>query len=55
VHIVGRYLQILFDGNQICKSQAEDAALKSFETLRLKTFKVKDFFSDAIMFKKVMD
>lgn len=45
-HLVGRYLQVLFDGSPNCKSAVELSAKSSFETIRCKTFRVKDFFND---------
>ena len=36
------------------KRAAEKTAKDSFETIRLRTFRVKDFFSDAQLFKKAV-
>jgi len=47
---VGRYLKILFDGNPQLKDQIERETRINEETIRIKTFKVKDFFNDALTF-----
>jgi hypothetical protein len=36
------------------KRAAEKSAKDSFETIRYRTFRVKDFFSDAQLFKKAV-
>ena len=50
-HIVGRYLQVLYDGNLDCKKELEETAKTSYETIRFQTHRVKDFYNDAIYFK----
>jgi len=37
---VGRFLQILFDGNIVCKEQAIEKAQKSYETMKIDVFRV---------------
>lgn len=46
-HIVGRYLQILYDGNPSMHRSLEKATCESNEGIRAKTFRVKDFYNDA--------
>lgn len=46
-HLVGRYLQVLYDGAPNCKSALEQVAKGSYEALQVKTFSVKDFYNDA--------
>lgn len=43
-YIVGRFLQILFDGNLNCKDQAIDKAQKSYETMKIDVFRVENFY-----------
>lgn len=51
-HLLGRYAQILYDGNPKIARAAEDIAQTSFETMKVNTFKVKDFFSEAQYYQK---
>lgn len=46
-YIVGRYLQILFDGNPEVASEAYKKALTSYETMKLDLFRVKDFYTQS--------
>ena len=54
-HVVGRYIQFLFDGNPNLIPILHKEALTSFEALRVKSFKVKDFVSEAVKFKKPIE
>ncbi|EAS03219.1 ribosomal protein S6 (macronuclear) [Tetrahymena thermophila SB210] len=53
-HLVGRYVQILYDGNPQMMGQIEKAARESNEGIRAKTFKIKDFYSDAQLFRRAL-
>lgn len=44
-YLVGRYLQILFDGNPSVADEASKKALASYETMKLDLFRVKDFYT----------
>ena len=47
-------MKILFDGNMEVKRAAEKTAKDSFETIRLRTFRVKDYFNESQLFKKAV-
>ncbi|KRW99438.1 Ribosomal protein S6 [Pseudocohnilembus persalinus] len=51
-HLVGRYLQILYDGSPECKTQVEKTSKASYESLQVKSFRLKDFYNDAQMYRK---
>eukprot|EP01017_Pseudomicrothorax_dubius_P043895 TRINITY_DN7375_c0_g1_i4.p1 TRINITY_DN7375_c0_g1~~TRINITY_DN7375_c0_g1_i4.p1 ORF type:complete len:147 (-),score=25.64 TRINITY_DN7375_c0_g1_i4:147-587(-) len=52
LHSVGRYIQILYDGNPRVVKKAEIELRDSFETIQHQTYRVKDFFNEALLFKK---
>ncbi|EGR33109.1 hypothetical protein IMG5_061650 [Ichthyophthirius multifiliis] len=54
-HLVGRYLQILYDGNPSIQQSIEKYAKDSNDGMRIKTFRVKDFFNDAQTFKRALE
>jgi len=44
----------LFDGNLEVKKSVEETASSSFETIRYRSYRVKDFFNDTQLFKKAV-
>jgi ribosomal protein S6 len=49
---VGRYVQILFDANPDMILEVQRKARGNVETLRVNTFKIKDFYNEAEVFKR---
>lgn len=54
-HVVGRYIQFLYDGSPSMIPILHKEALTSFEALRVNSFKVKDFVSEAVKFRKPIE
>ena len=44
----------MFDGNLDAKKSVEETASNSFETIRYRSYRVKDFFNDTQLFKKAV-
>jgi len=49
---VGRYVQFLIDANDNTVREFEKTARTNSESLRVKTFKIKDFYNEAEVFKR---
>ena len=45
---------MLYDGNLEAKESSEKIAKDSYETIRYRTYRIKDFFSDAQLYKKAV-
>ena len=51
-YVVGRFLQILFDGSPMVADEAYKKAQQSYETMKLDLFRVKDFYTESTEFTK---
>lgn len=49
---MGRFLQVLFDGNLTCKDEAIKKAWKSYETMKTDVFRVENFLRKAQEYTK---
>lgn len=51
-YILGRYMQILFDGHPDLQEQAINAAKESFDYLYAKCYRVPDFLDEGVLHKR---